>query len=66
MDQAKYSVYFGRLGRNPELRRTQEGGVCLRFFLSDQPGKRPPPHLEKNCLLGRGRPAMLQEVKQGK
>ena len=39
MDQVKYSVYFGRLGRNPELRRTQEGGYICDFSLAVNHGK---------------------------
>ena len=43
MNQQKYEVYFGRLGRNPELRRTQEGGYVCDFSLAINQGKEQEP-----------------------
>ena len=39
MNEQKYSVYFGRLGRNPELRRTQDGGYVCDFSLAINQGR---------------------------
>lgn len=42
MNQQSYEVYFGRLGRHPELRRTQDGGYICDFSLAINQGKERP------------------------
>ena len=40
--QQEYQIYFGRLGRPPELRRTQDGGYICDFSLAINCGKEKP------------------------
>ena len=43
MSETKYSIYFGRLGRHPEMRRTQDGDFVCDFSLAINQGKDCPP-----------------------
>ena len=58
MSETKYSVYFGRLGRIPEIRRTQDGGYVCDFSLAINQGKERPP-IWKRVVVGEKWPSSV-------
>ena len=60
MSEERYSVYFGRLGRIPEIRRTQDGGYVCDFSLAINQGKERPPIWKRVVVFG----GMAQQCRQ--
>lgn len=64
MDQ-KYGVYFGRLGRHPELRRTQDGEYICDFSLAINQGKDHPPKWKKIVVWGEIAQQCRRQLRKG-
>ena len=65
MSEAKYSVYFGRLGRIPEMRRTQDGGYVCDFSLAINQGKERPPIWKRVVVWGEVAQQCRQRLSKG-
>ena len=66
MEEKKdYEVIFGRLGRNPELRRTQDGGYVCDFSVAIDNGKDKPPTWKRIVLWGEQAQRCAKHLKKG-
>ena len=61
----EYEVIFGRLGRPPELRRTQEGGFVCDFSVAINQGKDQPPIWKRVVTWGEVAQQCKQKLSKG-
>ena len=61
----QYEVFFGRLGRHPELRRTQEGGYICDFSVAINNGKEQPPTWKRVVAWGELARQCSQHLEKG-
>ena len=61
----KYELFFGRLGRFPELRRTQDGGFVCDFSVAINAEKDQPPVWKKVVVFGALAQKCSKHLKKG-